>query len=223
MNNLTYLLQKSKLLLILLLIGVLALLLLPLLIPTNEAPPATPQSSPKIVRGLPDFPSAQTQEFNNQTSTEFGSLAINSNIHYVSITVDQDEVANPEFFAPENFTPFIIEKIPTGSHILRASKLGFLNQELVVEIKANQILEISIELQTDPNSSALQNAINLMPISTDEYFIEYLYSIGKIQVIIRKDPFGEHKQQAINWFKQHGIENPEESGALFYPAVNINQ
>jgi len=223
MNNLTYLLKKSKLLLILLLIGVLALLLLPLFLPTSEAPPATPQSSPRVVRGLPDFPSAQTQEFNNQTSREFGSLAVNSNIQNVSITIDQEEVTNSEFFAPENFTPFIIEKIPTGSHILRASKLGFLNQKLAVEIKANQILQISIELQTDPNSNALQNATSLMPISTDEYFIEYLDSIGKIQVIIRKDPFEEHKQQAIDWFKKQGVENPEESGVLIYPAVNINQ
>lgn len=222
MSSLIYLLTKSKFLLLLLGLGLLLLILSPLYLPSPSEPLPSPSPSPAILRGLPEFPQAQPQEFNQQNSLYRGGLTVNANIEAVKVTIDAQEVKSPEFFAPDNATPFILERIPAGQHVLRASKLGFLNQTLSVEVKPDQVTQVNIEMKPDPDFDALEEATKQMPVSTDEYYIEYLDKIGKIQVIIKKAPFETYKQSAINWFKQRGIENPEESGVLFYPALNVN-
>lgn len=221
MNSLIYLLTKGKFLLVLLGLGILLLILSPLYLPGPSEPVPSPSPSPATLRGLPEFPQAQPQEFDLQSSLNQGSLAVNAKTEGVKVTIDAQEVKSPEFFAPDNITPFIVERIPVGRHVLRASKLGFLSQTFPVDVKPDQVTQVNIEMKPDPDFDALEEAASQMPISTDEYFIEYLDKIGKIQVIVRKAPFETYKQSAINWFKQRGIENPEESGVLFYPAVNI--
>lgn len=219
MNRLNFLFQQNKFLLILLAVGFLAIIVIPLFLSRNN-PSEFPQPSPANTKILPNFPPAQPQEFNNGQNSNQGGLSVDSNTPGVKATIDEKEVQSSEFFAPENITPFVIDKIPEGKHILRASKLGFLDQTLFVEIKNNQVSQVNITLDPDPDFNALQEAIKEMPISADEFYIEYLDGISKIQVIIKKTPFETYKLRAIDWFRQKGIKNPEESGILFYPAVN---
>jgi hypothetical protein len=222
MSNFINLLSKIKLLLILTGLGLLVLFLLPLVFNDTSQLQISPSPSATSQRVISNFPPAQPQEFVEQLSTQTGSLAINSNIEAVKVTIDAEEVQSPEFFAPENTTPFLIESLPAGKHTIRASKLGYLNQTLPIEVSTNKLTDITVILEVDPSLDSIQEAIKEMPVSTDEYFIEHLDSIGKIQTIIRKAPFETYKQQAIEWFKERGINNPEASGILFYPALNIN-
>ena len=50
-----------------------------------------------------------------------------------------------------------------------------------------------------------QQLINLMPISTAQYDIEYLSAIDTFLVTIKFSPYESNKNLAINWFHEHGI------------------
>lgn len=52
-----------------------------------------------------------------------------------------------------------------------------------------------------------QELITLLPLQTQTYTIEYLYTSDEFVVTILEGPYEENKQRAEQWFKNHGIKN----------------
>lgn len=216
--RLKYLLMSNKLVLFVLFIMLALLVITPFLLPKKKLV-VTPSPTPN----LSIYPTSQPQQFNRPEPEKFGSLVVNSNVAATEVTIDEKEVKDPEFYAPKNYTPFAINNIPAGKHILRANKIGYLSVTLEVQVEAGEAKEVKIDLKVNPEVKAINEAVKEMPVSTDEYYIEYLSRIGKIQTIIKKAPYEENKQKAVEWFKERGIQNPEAGGILFYPALGVKQ
>lgn len=217
-SRLKYLLMTNKLILLILGLMLILLIVTPLFLPKKKSV-VVPSPSPNLAV----YPSAQPQQFSKSEIQKFGGLIVTSNVPTAEVTIDEKEVKDAEFYAPKNYTSFAINRIPVGRHVLRVNKIGYLNTTLEVEIQADQVNQVNIELKVNPEIQAINEAIKEMPVLTDEYYIEYLAGIGKIQTIIRKDPFEENKQKAIEWFGERGIQNPEAGGVLFYPALGVKQ
>lgn len=61
-----------------------------------------------------------------------------------------------------------------------------------------------------PELSAKQKIINLLPIVTVNYTIEYLPKPDKIFVLILSEPFEKYKEEVEEWLYTQGIENLDE-------------
>lgn len=55
-----------------------------------------------------------------------------------------------------------------------------------------------------------QKIIDLLPIITENYTIEYLPKPDKIFVLILSEPFEEYQNEIKEWFHAQGVENLEE-------------
>lgn len=162
-----------------------------------------------------------TSQLFQQQNNQEGILAVDSNIPDVYVSIDNNPTSDPKHYSPWNKTPFIIDKIPAGQHSLEAFKLGFLKVNQTITISAAQTTRIHLNLLINPEYPNLQKATSLMPISTDEYYIEYLDKINKIDVIIKKSPFSVNKEKVISWFKSQNVNNPEEDGVMFYAGIGV--
>lgn len=162
-----------------------------------------------------------TSQVFQQQSGGAGTLVVDSSISDVYVSIDNNSSTDPKYYSPWNKTPFILDSIPAGQHNLEAFKLGFLKVSQTITITANQTTRIHLNLLVNPEFPNLQKAISLMPISTDEYYIEYLDKINKIDVIIKKSPFSVNKEKVVSWFKSQNVNNPEEDGVMFYTGVGV--
>jgi len=61
-----------------------------------------------------------------------------------------------------------------------------------------------------------ENIIDSLPYETDGYSIQYLTKTDKFFILIKQNPYQQYKDQALAWFKNFGLENPEEELSLFF-------
>lgn len=218
--NLQYFLNfiKQTKLLIFILVGlVIGVLIIPLFLPQKpETPLSSPIPSPKI-----QYPFAQQQIFPNIQPAQKVSASITTTPPGAEVTIDKEILNSQNVIAPINISPFTIQDIPEGKHSIRVFRLGYLVKTQEIEVQKGKDNTFSVVLEKSPVEDRIQNIIAKMPVSTADYYIEYLDAIKKIQVLVRKAPYEINKQKAVDWFNQNGISDPETSGIEFYPALNV--
>jgi hypothetical protein len=209
--------KQSKLLIFILAGMLIGILIIPLFFQKKPIEPTLLLSpSPKV-----QYPFAQQQIFPNSQSGQIFTISITTVPPGSEVTIDKDFLNKQDIVAPINVSPFTVQNIPEGRHSVRLFKLGYLVKTQEIEVKSGQSNSFSIVLEKNPNESQIQDIITKMPVSTEDYHIEYLDGIKKIQVVIRKSPYEVNKKKAIEWFEQNGVSNPENSGIEFYPALNV--
>lgn len=209
--------KNSKLLIFLLLGGVVGILIIPWFIskePDSVQP--SPVASPTII-----YPFGEQPIFPISVNSATTTLSIGTDPSGAEVTIDQEILNRQNIVTPINISPFTLKNIPVGKHTLRIFKLGYLVKNQEIEVLENKSNDFSIKLEKNPEENQILSIISELPVSTEDYYIEYLDAIKKIQVVIRQAPYESNKVKAIDWFKRNGINNPEAAGIEFYPALNI--
>lgn len=202
-----------------LLIGALIAMLVVLIIVSIFQRSVSPQSV-SLTNLEQQYPTAKPQSYPG-TSNTTGTLVVTSAIFNPTVTIDEDEDKDPNFFAPSNIPPFVVNGISVGKHVIRAQKDGYINRTITVNVQPYQITRVHIAMDKNTEQDSLDKVKTELPVDTDQYHIEYLSGINKIQVTIKQSPFDANKQKAIDWFKQHGVTDPENEGVVFYPALYV--
>lgn len=57
--------------------------------------------------------------------------------------------------------------------------------------------------------------INKLPIITEGYSIEYLKTSDRFVVSIKQSPASQYKKEAKEWFRQHGVADPDSANIYF--------
>lgn len=61
-------------------------------------------------------------------------------------------------------------------------------------------------VQLTPNGPSEEELVDLLPIQTDTFNVEYLSVIDRFVVTIKKNPYQVNKTQAEDWFKGFGFD-----------------
>lgn len=71
------------------------------------------------------------------------------------------------------------------------------------------------------NPVTKEDLIDLMPLSTDGFDIEYLVTTDAFVVTVKQSPFGKYQLEAEQWFQNQGVENLYNYNILWnkYPEV----
>lgn len=123
----------------------------------NETPTDTPIPTPTPYQTLTDnedkFPQATPQPFRNAEEEATGTLVVTSAIEDVTVLLDASSHPDPEDPIPDgqkwpqNTTPFTVEDIPVGEHVLFAIKPPEYDMTTVsFVIRENEVTRINIEL-----------------------------------------------------------------------------
>lgn len=99
------------------------------------------------------YPQATPQPFRHQEEEDTGTLVVTSNVDGATVLLDAEEHPSPEDPIkrgqrwPQNTTPFTVEGIPVGEHVLIARKPPFYDFASVsFEIKKDQVTRVHVEL-----------------------------------------------------------------------------
>lgn len=119
---------------------------------TRINPTVTP--NPFVLTDEEDrFPEATPQPFRHQEESATGTLIVTSNpedaIVFLDIEdhPDSEDPIPPEQEWPQNTTPFKVENMPVGEHVLKAFKIPTHDMDLeTFIIRENEITRVHIEL-----------------------------------------------------------------------------
>jgi hypothetical protein len=215
---------SKNIIIIVVLLGLIFVALIFVVLTNNRDEQQLPTTSPTPLPINLNYPIASQQPFVQSGSNQKGVLIVETTPAQAEIKVDEQEITGQDSFAPTNLTPVMFNDIPVGKHIVRVRKAGYLTTEIEATVEPNKVNKLEIYLTANEEADTINKIKTLLPITTDEYTIENLSNINKIQVIIRQEPFRVNKQKAIDWFKQNGVQNPEkESSILFYPALGVKE
>jgi hypothetical protein len=99
------------------------------------------------------YPQATPQPFRHQEEKDVGTLVVTSNIPDVTVLLEAEEHPSPEDPIPRgqkwphNTTPFRVERIPVGEHVLFAIKPPSYDMATIVfEIMKDKVTRVHIEL-----------------------------------------------------------------------------
>lgn len=126
--------------------------------PSLATPTQTPRESVTVGQGPltqeeASFPEATPQPFRHQEENATGTLIVTSDPDGATVILDAEshpgpeDPISPDGIWPQNKTPFIVEKMPIGEHVLRAFKLPDYDMDLeTFSIKENEVTRVHIEL-----------------------------------------------------------------------------
>jgi len=61
-----------------------------------------------------------------------------------------------------------------------------------------------------------ERLILALPLTTENYFIQYLPKTDQFFILIKSKPYSLYKNEVLSWFKSFGIKDPEKDLPLFF-------
>jgi hypothetical protein len=94
------------------------------------------------------FREATTQPFYSDNTKRTGTLIVTSSLSEVRVMIDdgEHEATTKESNYPIQLTPFKITDIPTGEHMIRAAKPGYIFKEISFFIKPGEVTRVELTL-----------------------------------------------------------------------------